>query len=1014
MPAFINLLLIIGGLVALFSGELVLLSFVIILFSTREQIKTLQFKIDLFEHKIIELQSQLAGYKQLLSNLTQSPDESTSSPEEQLSVISSSHEEEAPSSRASEDATPLTREVTPSAELLYTDDVSLTHSADVASSDGELQTDTRPDRSIGEDGVLHDEVQSVDQSASRAELPQVDPPEPSEDLTTHWAQTLWRDLLGGSLITRVGALLILVGVGSLLSYVGQHYTPSRASSHMGALFFGCLLLIWGWRNAEKNTKKRASDLALQGAGLALSALTWVSAARNYELISLTTGLIGVFATLFMGGYLALRQRSVGLALTCILGAQLAPLSLPLINPTSALAYPALLAYFTALNVVILWLSFKASWRSVNLVGFIGTSIALLSWAASWSPELKLVTPALYPQAALAVTAILFTIASLAHSLRGRSRLRGWLDGGLLWGTPSLVLAAEFNFLSGEPKAQGISILTLSMMYALIWVWSALKKGEDQEGFSLLKQLSLRLFAVSIGLSVALIWGLKAGLIAWSAEGIGLAWLATRQQERISLGMGALFILIAQIGWWSGSSSNTSAYLISGLWIGISSLILARLLSHQTPLPPQLSLIPLVLGVLTCLKAQTVFFSALQLSGSASLILSSCILSVGFVLLTLKIAWRYLDITVQILAFCMGWIAIDLVISNAQERYFALITLAVLAGLIGLHREGGARPWSELSLFLLRGLGLALGMILLAVEVYEPVVKRFDAPMGKAVAALLLSLPLYALLNTRSRIKHTILSKLIFPLWRHEESRWWVIGPLLIVNLITQAIFWLTPPTGSMSLGPIINPVDVAQWVTAGAFCWGLVSHLKRPFPSISSLTPSMTISLTFMSIFIGLNSSLFRAYIIVSGRVLSFSSYFLTAHQVAVSLLWGVSALALMRIGGLYKRSGIWWGGLSLLILTLFKLWLLDLSLKGQLEHIFALLGVGSLLLLAGYWAPAPSQGDAPETPDAPEVIETGSGGSERLSPPVKTDEREASDRGSQSKEHDGGEMSEDQEEARE
>ena len=102
--------------------------------------------------------------------------------------------------------------------------------------------------------------------------------EPHEPPSSQWLSALFEDLLRGSLITRIGGLLLLLGVSSLLRYVARRYEPSLMSLHLFAALGATGLVVVGWLLAQRGRPRRAAALATQGAGLSLAALTLISAA----------------------------------------------------------------------------------------------------------------------------------------------------------------------------------------------------------------------------------------------------------------------------------------------------------------------------------------------------------------------------------------------------------------------------------------------------------------------------------------------------------------------------------------------------------------------------------------------------------------------------------------------------------------------------------------------------------------------------------------------------------------
>jgi uncharacterized membrane protein len=76
--------------------------------------------------------------------------------------------------------------------------------------------------------------------------------------------------------------------------------------------------------------------------------------------------------------------------------------------------------------------------------------------------------------------------------------------------------------------------------------------------------------------------------------------------------------------------------------------------------------------------------------------------------------------------------------------------------------------------------------------------------------------------------------------------------------------------------------------------------------------------------------------------------------QSGLALVWTLLALCAMVAATRRGLRLLWLAGGALLALVVLKLFLIDLSGSGTLARIVSFLGVGLLLLVIGYLAPAP------------------------------------------------------------
>jgi uncharacterized membrane protein len=76
--------------------------------------------------------------------------------------------------------------------------------------------------------------------------------------------------------------------------------------------------------------------------------------------------------------------------------------------------------------------------------------------------------------------------------------------------------------------------------------------------------------------------------------------------------------------------------------------------------------------------------------------------------------------------------------------------------------------------------------------------------------------------------------------------------------------------------------------------------------------------------------------------------------QGALSIYWGMLGFAGMVFGARRAQRTVWLIGTVLMTVVVIKLFLVDLGNTGTVARIISFLGVGGLLLVVGYLAPAP------------------------------------------------------------
>ena len=152
--------------------------------------------------------------------------------------------------------------------------------------------------------------------------------------------------------------------------------------------------------------------------------------------------------------------------------------------------------------------------------------------------------------------------------------------------------------------------------------------------------------------------------------------------------------------------------------------------------------------------------------------------------------------------------------------------------------------------------------------------------------------------------------------------------------------------------PLLNPLDLASLLALAALLrWHLTDHRATwQRPARFALGAAA---------FAALNASALRAVHFLAGVPWDFDSLAGSLLvQAVLSLLWTMTAMALMVLGHRRRLRGWWVVGAALLAAVVAKLFFVDLDGQGTIERIVSFVGAGALILLIGYLAPVP-----PSTP---------------------------------------------------
>ena len=154
--------------------------------------------------------------------------------------------------------------------------------------------------------------------------------------------------------------------------------------------------------------------------------------------------------------------------------------------------------------------------------------------------------------------------------------------------------------------------------------------------------------------------------------------------------------------------------------------------------------------------------------------------------------------------------------------------------------------------------------------------------------------------------------------------------------------------------PILNPFDVLTIVGLGV-ALHLIVTLKASSEWLNQEQFRLATILWSLAVFALSTIAVVRGVHHLGGvpwqqRVLASS----VSVQSALSIYWAMLGFGGMIWGARHQNRWIWIAGTGLMALVVIKLFIIDLGNTGTVARIISFLGVGALLLVVGYYAPAP------------------------------------------------------------
>ena len=351
------------------------------------------------------------------------------------------------------------------------------------------------------------------------ERTQVSAPEPS--MGEHTIEVAKRWLTTGNVPVKVGVILSFFGVAFLLKYAVENelFSIPMSVRYLLVAGFAAALLSFGWQKRDEN---RVFALSIQGGGIGVLFLTVFAALRLHGLLSPTVAFGLLILITAAAGALAIKQESRAFAILGTTGGFLAPL----LVSTGSGNHVALFSYYLILNCAILGVAWYRPWRELNIIGFGFTFGVGTIWGYQYYvPELFATT-----EPFLVLYFLFYTIIAVLFAFRQRPELRGYVDGTLLFGTPTIAFALQTQLLNDTEYGLAISAAVVAGFYAAMALWL---RRTQEENFKLLTQAFIAL-AVAFGtIAIPLALDDRWTAIAWALEGAALVWLGVRQMTTLA-------------------------------------------------------------------------------------------------------------------------------------------------------------------------------------------------------------------------------------------------------------------------------------------------------------------------------------------------------------------------------------------------------------------------------------------------------------------------------------------------
>jgi len=804
-----------------------------------------------------------------------------------------------------------------------------------------------------------------------------------------WLIAIKTWLFTGNLVAKFGLLILLIGVGFLVTYTAQRVTVPIELRLAGVVVADIALLLWGWRI---RTTRRDVALPVQGAALAILMVVVFGAFARLHLIPAGLAFPLLVALTVFTCVLALLQDAFWLAVFGIAGGFAAPL----LVSTGSGNHIALFSYYALLNAGVLALALRRSWRALNVLGFAATFVIGGAWGVTrYTPEHYASS-----QAFLILFFLFYIGIALAWAHRRAPSFKDAVDASLVFGTPVAAFAMQYGLVKDMPFGVAFSALALGLFYIVLA--TVLRRAGKEQGLLVATFVALATIFGTLAIPFALSGTWTSA--AWALEGVGLIWVGLRQQRVRVWGFG----LLVQVGAWLaflqahvdpvvwGGQHDLPALLLGTALLAASAAIASwllraedagkRIFSHAMLAGAAgwwfLAALWWAAASLARLSSDIAFNPIDASSGSLQVALYTVLASASALAAAVvapKLAWpalRWLSVPgwmvlsgasgamfvdlygyftwpalPQVLAWGVAWLCGDILLRRWQALEWPMTDF--WHKYLHLLRVGA--PW--LMLWPLSSRLLADWLMV------DPAQRdlltlsgwRVSGSWSHFIPAWLMMLGVFAL-AARSRANAWPTAPL---------GQWYrhVLIPAAAGWFMLLSLFWNLQQNGAMAplpYLPVLNPLDLS---TAFALLLWMASYrLWHHGQAAGTKAPALVALMPRIAAFAAwgwLNMILLRTaahFLGIEYRLDALADS--TFIQAMLSLFWSISALVIMRRAGKHgfvDARKLWMLGAVLLAAVVGKLFLVDLSNTGTIARIVSFVGVGLLMVVIGYLAPYPA-----------------------------------------------------------
>jgi len=761
----------------------------------------------------------------------------------------------------------------------------------------------------------------------------------------------------GNVILKIGLIVLFFGVSFLLKYAAQRNLVPIELRLTAVALGGLTLLGLGWRLRHWQLRY---GLLLQGGGVGILYLTVFASAKLYRLLPFPLAFTLMVGLVALSGALAVLQNEKWLAIFGSVGGFLAPVLLS----TGGGNHVALFSYYLLLNLGILGIAWFKAWRELNLLGFVFTFAIGSLWGSKYYQPAYFVSVEPF----LLASFLLYVAVSILFALKQPIELKGYIDPPLVFGLPIATFALQYTLVTNFEYGLALS----GIGFGLFYMFCAFALWRHYSAMNMLVEIFLS-FGVVFG-SLAIPLALDGYWItaAWAMEGAALIWVGVRQTRLRVRIFGVLLQLGAGISFlYSLHTAAGGLPVLNGLYLSSLILTAAGFFSsyYLTVTAEKIwpwekhAVIPLLVWALAWwlgggIREIDLFVRPAQKVNIFLLFLSFSCLAMGFAAQRLR--WRHLVFPPFLLLPTLALLSLGHLGGGPDEAHLfaswgALCwAVAVAAQYILLHtlEKDWPEPWLSYS----HTATLLLIILLLTQEGVWSISQVVEHGVWSFIGWGIIPAGCVGLVNGPGR-------KLAWPVGHFINAYRHAGIAMVVVYLAGWSLLAVQQPGNPAPLPylPMLNPLEVFQLVVL-LICWTWLWQCRTWLGTLFDCRPALFLNAPPAAIvFLWLNAAVARAVHFFALTPYDFVPLFHSVlFQASISILWSLTALALMILSTIQRSRQVWLLGAGVLALVVLKLFAVDLSGTGTLGRIVSFLVVGLLMLLIGYLSPLPPKQDVP------------------------------------------------------